>query len=64
MIVRPTQPGTGTPSAAQRLAQQDSDFTAEGAPPPLPPPGPARVPKPVIAHGPAPRKRGPREQRR
>lgn len=64
MIRRPTK--AATPTAAQALAMQKSDFTAEGAPAPaaVPAPVPPRAPAPAIAppaaHGPAARRRWPR----
>jgi len=45
-------------SAAQTLARQASDFTAEGAPPAgALPAAPTPPPKASVAHGPAQRKR-------
>ena len=62
MIVRPTRPAAAPAKAAKGLAQQNSDFTAEGAPPAgtvsAPPPA-----QPTPQHGPAPRKRWLRERR-
>jgi len=64
MIVRPTRPTAETPTAAApRLAQQDTGFAAEGAPPT----GSECASTPfnaALRHGPAPRKRWLREHQR